>query len=146
MDISVAGELKSLVESALVGMGGKLNSAKYAVNIGSVRFDSRSVKLQLEIVEKNADGVALSQEAEMLRDLGAAMFGLPKDALGKRFEFHGHQYEACGLAPRSAKYPLLAKRVVSGAVYKLPASAMGGTPYLRRMGVDRTEWAEARGS
>lgn len=146
MDISRAGELKSQIEQALVGMGGKLNSEKYAVSIGNVRFDSRSVKMFVEIVEKDANGVALSREAEMLRDLGKAMFGLPADALGKKFEFHGHQYEACGLAPRSAKYPLLAKRVASGTVYKLPASAMGGTPYLRRAGFDRTEWAEARGS
>ena len=138
MDSSAARELKSQIEQALVGMGGKLNSAKYAVSIGHVRFDSRSVKLQLEIVEKDANGVALSHEAVMLRDLGAMMFGLPKDALGKRFEFRGHQYEACGLAPRSGKYPLLAKRVMSGTVYKLPASAMGGREY------DAEAAAEAR--
>ena len=146
MDKQTARELESQVEAALVGINGKLNAAKYGVSIGPGRYDSRSVKLTVEIVEKSADGSALDEKAMMLRDLGNPMFGLPKDALGKRFFYGSNEYEAVGLAPRSPRYPLLAKRVVSGTVYKLPASAMGGTPCLRRAGFDRTELAEALGS
>ena len=54
--------------------------------------------------------------AEFVRACG--VYGLKQSDLGRKEIIAGIKYELVGLAPRSPKFPILAKRVDNGITYK----------------------------
>ena len=56
----------------------------------------------------------------------APLYGLTDADYGRIFSTHHGQFTICGIAPRSRKYPILAKCSNSGKTYKFAASDVSG--------------------
>jgi hypothetical protein len=54
----------------------------------------------------------------------ASRYGLSADDFGKQFSRGGDTYTICGVKPRSSKYPILAKCLSNGKVYKFSADVV----------------------
>jgi len=102
--------------------------------------------LRFEFSELDASGKAQTEDAENFR-LFAPRFGLKPEDLGRKFAFRGQQYEVIGLRPSAEKYPVLAKRLTDGKVFKFPATQIGGrNPYSFSADARAEMRAEALGS
>ena len=87
------------------------------IRIGNASFTNSQVTFKVEVALVSADGVVQTKEGENW-SLYAASYGLPKDALGKQVTLNGKVCELMGIAPRSSKYPILAKMIRGGKMYK----------------------------
>ena len=85
-------------------------------------FSDTDFSFKMSVVIPDTDGIIRTEE-ERIFPLLAPQFGLSKDDLGSKFKWHnGEIYEIKGIAPRSTKYPIKAKRVKDGKGFKFPAS------------------------
>jgi hypothetical protein len=119
MERSKVRELMEDVEAAL-----KPLEAKYGVKLTGKRatYGESSVAVKVEFSSVGAGGEVVTREAEDLKRYGES-FGLPKDSLGKEFEFRGQKYTVKGLAMRSRRFPVLAERR-DGKGFKFPVNAV----------------------
>jgi hypothetical protein len=99
----------------------KAVAEKYGVEIeikGS-RFSDNNCTTRIEIATVAESGSALTKEAVDFNRYALSQFRITKK-LGDRFTFKYEEYEITGLAPRSLKYPVLAKNLTSGNTFKFP--------------------------
>ena len=99
----------------------KAVAEKYGVNIdikGS-RFSDSNCTTKLEIATIAESGEVLTKEAIDFNRYALSQFRITKK-LGDRFTFKYEEYEITGLAPRSMKYPVLAKNIKNGKTFKFP--------------------------
>ena len=117
----------------------------------AIRYDGGSIGqgtciLKFEFSEVDSTGRAQTVDVENFR-ICAHRFGLKPEDLGRKFTFRGHEYEVTGLRPAADKYPVLAKRLADGKVYKFPAAQIGGKKPWSPSSDERDEMrAEAMGS
>jgi len=90
------------------------------IKVGSARFTPENVTFKLEMATVAKDGTVESKEARAFK-LHAKSYHLDPEDFGKTFESRGHKYTICGLASRSYKFPILAKRN-DGKVFKFPSN------------------------
>ena len=111
---------KADAEAALLDVAKKHN---VQISFGNGSFTSENATLKLEIATIGTDGEAKTKEAIDFERY-ASRYGLSPEDLGTIFVYNGTEYKLIGAKPRSTKYPLLAKNVKSGKVYKVPATAI----------------------
>jgi hypothetical protein len=93
------------------------------VSAGHASFSGNNITFKLNISAKDEDGNVITKEAEDFR-FCAYRYGLQPDDLGKTFKRAGETYEIVGCKPRAHKYPILAKSMRNGKVYKFPADTV----------------------
>ena len=117
--------LRDDVESALNAVG-----KKYGIDLrlGTGRFSSENVTFRLEGSVIRAEGVVTREAAEFRQY--ADLLGLEASDLGKTFTQGGRRFEITGAKLSSRKYPILARNVLNGKVYKFRVAdvreALGG--------------------
>lgn len=87
------------------------------------RFSADNATLRLELAIVDGEGNARTKDRQDFIRY-APMFGLDVTDLGKKFVFRKEEYEISGLARKSYKYPVLAKRTSDGKVFKFPVDAV----------------------
>ena len=101
---------------------GKLSKkTNLTCSVGNISFDADSftVSVTVAIADKKNKGKSAKEikaAAEFVR--ACAIFGLKESDLGKKKMINGVEYELTGLAPRSPKYPILARNSQNGQTYK----------------------------
>ncbi len=96
------------------------------VTVGNASFIpgvGGSATFKVELATKTADGVVNTKEMIAFQQ-HATLFGLKPEHLGTQFTWQSSRFQLAGLAPRSAKYPLLATKLADGKMYKLPLAAV----------------------
>jgi len=88
---------------------------------GGRRYSDEGFHCKMEV--GLADSSALADQQKREFECYAQQFGLKPSDFGKVVMLYGSRrgqepYEICGVAPRSSKYPILAKRKRDGKVYK----------------------------
>jgi hypothetical protein len=106
-------ELRKKIEAHLA----KLDIEGFELELGNASFGSNNVRFKLEVSEVGQDGVTLTKEVTDFRNCCHRWNMEPED-LGRKFTRQGVVYEIVGCKPKSYKYPLLCKDMVSGKVYK----------------------------
>lgn len=86
--------------------------------VGHASFSGAHATFKVDASEMAADGTVVTRAAEEWK-LGAALFGLPEDGLGKKVTFRGTEYEVVGLHPERPRYPVEARRVRDGKGFKM---------------------------
>jgi hypothetical protein len=111
---------KLLSAAALAALEGveRQFGVKAAYRGGS--YGTGNCRLRFEFAEITKDGMAQTAAAEAWQL--AVMHGLPKDGLGKVFEFRGKQYKVTGYKP-GCKFNIVADRVSDGKGFKFQSSA-----------------------
>jgi len=118
MDRSTARVLQDTFNKFLKGFG---KEHGIIISIGSGRFDSRSLKLKVELTVADVAGIVDKAKADF--EFYASRFGLSKDDWGKPFLSRGKSYTICGIKPSSYKYPILGKSA-RGTTYKFTADGV----------------------
>ena len=78
------------------------------------------VAFKLQTVVTDVSGEVVTSEAQDFKRC-AVLFGLKPEDLGREFVSpQGKRFKICGAKPRNRKYPILAKCVTTGRVYKFP--------------------------
>jgi hypothetical protein len=124
MDRAIATEMRPELQKLLGPFQGK-----YEVLIGTARFSSTEITFSVKLIEKNAQGEPVSEEALALqRYAERGWMGLPKDAYKKQFIHQRDAFEAIGLNTKAVSYPILGKRLRDGKVFKFALLALGCKP------------------
>ena len=109
--------LSDAIEQAIKKIGDE-----FGVHIkrSSGSFTDANYKMKWEASVINENGEIRSREAEDFKTQ-ARLYGLQETDLGKTFsDWTGRKFEITGLTPRRSKYPILAKDVNTGKVFKFP--------------------------
>ena len=111
---------RSHIDTSFASVGKELG-----VNIktGICRYSSSSFTFKLEGCLIGDDGNAVTKEAESFTML-ASSYGLKPEDLHKEFKNGGDTYQIVGLKYRARKFPIQAKRLSDGVVYKFPADTV----------------------
>ena len=89
------------------------------VKIGNAKFTDNNMVFVLEVALKDADGTAISKEAEDFK-FHACRLGFKASDLGREFvSWNGKRFVVQGLARKNRKYPILAKCLDDGRTYKM---------------------------
>ena len=111
-------KLRTELEKILEPFGKKFG---IDVKTGSGSFSETSFTLKVEMATISADGKVQNKEAEAFKT-NAFVYGLKPEHLNTTFKtWTGEKFEIVGLATRSRKYPILAKNLDNGKVFKFPA-------------------------
>jgi hypothetical protein len=88
----------------------------HGLEIGKVgaSFGVGEIKLRVAMAEPGE-----SAEARAVREIGH-LYGLDASDLGRKFSWGQNDFEFVGLRPSAPKWPILAKKVEDGRLYKLP--------------------------
>ena len=113
---SLLNEIRKDMELALTMVEAKRNMK---FKIGRMTYSSNSFKCSLEAVIATDGEEANVDKANWNKY--AYRFGFSKTDFGKEFEVDGEVFTIYGIAPSRHKYPILAKCMTSGEVYKFPA-------------------------
>jgi len=101
-------------------------SEKYEANIelGNIRFTDTQLTSKVTVTEIT-EGVREidARFVEKLRTHGHK-YGLSADSYGERFEHNGDTFELVGVKPRATKYPIVARKISDGGLYKLTQQAI----------------------
>lgn len=108
------------LEAALAELG-----EKYGVKItaGSAKANGTNMEMKINCSEIASDGSIETKEAADFK-LYAGIFGLSVDDLNKEIIYGGKRYQITGAKPRSHKFPILAKNLGDGKIYKLPTEGV----------------------
>ena len=106
-------EVRKDMESALSMVEAKHNMT---FKIGRITYSGPTFTCKLEAAIAVEGEEANIEEAQWNKL--CQRYGFQKDDLGKSFQQRGSRYTITGLAPRSTKYPVLAKRDFDGAIFK----------------------------
>jgi hypothetical protein len=106
----------------------KAIAEKHGIVLSRIRkgYRKNALPLMFEFIirEENESGEVLSRDAIEFKKY-ATVFGLKPEDLGRRFESRGETYEICGASIKSSKYPILAKNISNGKVFKfMPESIL----------------------
>lgn len=117
IDRPTAKHIAAEIETALADVAQRLG---VKITVGSTRFTDKNAKIKIEVATISSDGQVRSEAAESF-GIYAYRYGLQPSDMGKTFTWSGHTYAISGCAPRSHKYPILAKRLSDGKTYKFAA-------------------------
>jgi len=92
-----------------------------SLKMGGGSFTPQNAVCKFTIAVQDGSGNAVTREAEDFKRY-AKSYGLSPDDLHRTFIYAGRQYKILGLAPRSAKYPILAER--DGKTVKMPLESV----------------------
>lgn len=113
--------LSARIEAALKPLGEELG---VSLRVGKAKYSNASFgSIAVDVSAVGADGTAETRDARVYREL-AHLYELDPNALGSRVMVFGKEYEIVGLKPRSSLFPVLARLVSSGKLFKLPADAV----------------------
>jgi len=111
------GELRNDIEAALLTVATKHG---ISLDIGNIRFDSNSFRTKLEaFINSNNEG----NVDKIIWDKHCSRFNLKPEDFGKNFFYNGTDYTICGIALKSRKYPINAKRP-NGVTYRFMLSTI----------------------
>ena len=103
------------------------------IRVGNASFSANNATFKLELTSINEDGSVVPREEAQFLEFCAAV-GLKREDLGKVIAYAGNAYKITGLNLRSAKYPIMVKRVTDGKGFRLSkeavASDTGDVPSL----------------
>jgi hypothetical protein len=116
MDKPKIRDMRPVIEAALKSVEERFG---VKVKVGNASFTPNNVVFKVEFAEL-VDGKAVTKEIEDFKR-NAVFFGLQPDDMGKTFLFRNDAYTVCGLAPKSRKAPVLARRT-DGKVFKFPVA------------------------
>jgi hypothetical protein len=119
------------INAALASIA-KTHGVQIKVGNGSFTTDNATIKIEVASIGDN--GLAKTKEATDFERY-ATSFGLKPEDLGTVFESRGVKYTLIGAKSRSTKYPLLAKCIDTGKVYKMPVSAFPATTFTPVVGL-----------
>jgi hypothetical protein len=85
----------------------------------SFRAGECPVPFKLMTVATGDNGEVVTAEARDFERC-AVLFGLKAEDLGREFSSRGKRFKICGAKPANRKYPILAKCLSTGKVYKFP--------------------------
>jgi len=107
--------LREEINDALKTLG-----EKHGVTIAArnATFEPTKATFKLEVTGSAPDGKSHDQ-VEWARH--AMSFGLEAEWFGEEFAIGAVRYQIVGLTPRARKYPVLARKLGTGTVYKLPS-------------------------
>ncbi len=106
-------EVNRDVRAALEAVANK-HGLTVVINGGS--FNGGSFKPRVEF--KDAGGQAQIFEST------AVLYGLKPEDLGRQFQHCGQTFEICGINARSRRFPIEARRLEDGKVYRFQPSAV----------------------
>lgn len=113
------------LEKALAG----INLPGFQIKLGRSTYRD-TITTKIEIMPISVDGEVVSKEAVAFKEL-ATIYGLKPEHLGQKVVVNGTQYEIIGLAHKSHRFPILAKRG-DGKTFKFPAESI-----RMKLGVDQ---------
>lgn len=113
-------DLRPRIEAALAELA---TETGLHITVGNASFTPSNATFKLEIATTDATGEVQTKETTAFKSL-ARSYGLEPDDLGKHIRHNGTEYEIQGLAPKSWRFPILARRIRDGKVFKLPAEAV----------------------
>jgi hypothetical protein len=117
IDAHVLKQLRPRVQQALRELGNELG-LELVPTSGS--YGGSTGQLKLEIRTLQADGTAVTREAEAFKRYAAA-FGLEEGDLGRTFSgSNGDRYRIVGLRPAAPKRPVQAENVFTRRVFVFP--------------------------
>ena len=108
------------IDKALAEVGKELG---VSIKTGNCRYSSSTFTFKLEGCLIGDDGNAVTKEAESFTML-ASSYGLKPEDLHKEFKNGGETFQIVGLKYRARKFPIQAKRLSDGVVYKFPADTV----------------------
>lgn len=114
-------KVNALAEAAKKALAGVADIARCEVRYRGGTHTVTSCTLKFEFAETDPKGIAQTQSAEAFKGL-VGFYGLKPEDLGRTFLFRNHQYKIIGLAPKAAKYPIEAERVIDKRVFRFPVN------------------------
>lgn len=111
---------KSVSESVMEALKPLEESYGVTFQLGNGSYDSNSYKFRINCLKLSKDGEPICTEKEDFKKY-CNLFGLEESDLGKTFKCRNNIYKLYGLKPRNRKYPVLAKDVMNGKIYKFSA-------------------------
>ncbi len=87
------------------------------IDVGNASFDKSSCTFKLVLSTRDESGLAQTPEVMEFKR-SAELVGLKSDDLGRRFRSNGRIFEITGMSLNARRYPIMAKRVTDGKVYK----------------------------
>lgn len=118
MDRERARVLRERIQETLDGLAAELD-VRIIVDHGTYSPNNCVYKLQ---VAEFQNGQAMTREAEAFKRL-ANLYGVDLEALGKTFQWRGHEFTVVGLNTRRVKYPILADSA-EGRRFKFPMDVL----------------------
>lgn len=98
------------------------------LNIGSIRFgQDMTMRLTVTKTAPGQVGGEVRDRYQQEFDRDHHIHGFEKTDLGKKFDWNGNSFTLHGILMRS-QYPIIAKRVRDGKLFKLPLQAWDKTP------------------
>ena len=114
---SSAGDIRDQINAALAPVAKDLG---IQLEVGNVVLGGSNATFRVEAAVLNDAGVAQTQEVRSF-ELYGEMYGLEKEDFGGTFTHRGDTFELCGLNMKAPKYPIQAKRLRDGRVYRFVA-------------------------
>jgi len=110
------GILRTEMQSAMHGVAKKHG---VDIRIGACSYLDSNATFKVEVATVGSSGIVRSKTRTDFERY-ASMFGLKKSDLGRKITYTGERFEIVGLKVKSRRFPILAKRLSDGRVYKLP--------------------------
>jgi hypothetical protein len=108
--------LRTALDSALKPVGEQYG---IVLSLGTISFSDADFRVRLTgALAQGAGGAGKVDKSRKEFERYADLLGLNKTDLGKTFTFRGKRYEIVGAKLSARKYPILAKQVGNGRVYK----------------------------
>ena len=118
MDRNKVKELRVAVNAALELVGKEFGMS---IRVGNMRYSDTVINMPVTASMISEDGVVQTPERTDFIAL-AKFHGLDPAWIDKEFLSRGDTFRICGLKPRSRKYPVLAKNLLTGKTFKFDAS------------------------
>ena len=107
--------LRTEMDKVLAPLGKKLGVSIFA---GNASYDATNATFKVKIATLDTDGNVRDERAESFKR-SAVLYGLKPEMLNTTFkDWNGDAFEIVGLATRSRKYPVLAKKVGTESIFK----------------------------
>ena len=105
-----------------------------SMKMGNIRFTDQSFSGKIEAALADATQGGDPREAKWAADYKryAALYEMPPNMVGKPVVFNGSEFTLLGYNTRGKTYPIMARNIADGKVYKLPRQAVGGKPMLTK--------------
>lgn len=112
--------IRGEINAALVEVGKKHGISLKTIGGGTYTSDNFTVKVEAAVVR---DGAVVTKEAKEFKQL-ASLFGLKESDLNREVMIGGEKCQIIGMKSRSYKFPILAKKLSTGQVFKYPVAVI----------------------
>ena len=116
IDKALLAKTRIHIDNALEDVGKELG---ISLKAGSCSYTPSNFTFKLEGSLIGDDGIAVTKGAGAFKLL-AHSYGLKAEHLHKEFKDDGDTYRIVGLNPKARKFPIQARRISDGAIYKFP--------------------------